>query len=173
MKRIRSQSWVGDINGLDMSVEILETGEIYPVLRVEGSDTDGYTYVVLVDEAEGLFRVEQRYSEDEVKVYGKRIRLNKVSRLARVGMSAYIGEEGLDETWQASFDATTECVFCGADARIAFVGYEKSLQKGGEEKYIYEMHPNIPDNMWVYDACSVALYLCTQCLEPTAVMNQA
>lgn len=100
-------------------------------------------------------------------------------------MKVYLGERGLDQTHQASFPKTTTCCRCGgSNAVIAFVACE-----GREKKYICRLHQTtgapsgaprpagataaIDDGLWLHDACAVAVYFCRDCLEPTALYNQA
>ena len=86
-------------------------------------------------------------------------------------MRVFLGEKGLKETWQEEFPKTTKCVHCKGESRIGFVAGE-----GGEEKrgnYVSNLHENKPKSMWLHDACAVAVYFCKECLEPTALYNQA
>jgi hypothetical protein len=76
-------------------------------------------------------------------------------------------------TWQEPFPATTKCCRCGGEASLAFVAHEydePSIQNGG--KYICSLYPN-KKGLWLHDACCVAVYFCKDCLEPTALYNQA
>ena len=85
-------------------------------------------------------------------------------------MKIYLGEKGLKRTWQGEFPKITECHKCKGKARIMFVGQEYK-----EKKYIYELHPATEEKgeLWLHDACAVAVYLCPSCFEPTAIINQA
>lgn len=79
-------------------------------------------------------------------------------------------------TFQNEFPAITDCCRCDGKSRLAFVAHEfdeKSTKKGG--KYISQLYNNEPDEngFWLHDACCVAVYFCTKCLEPTALYNQA
>ena len=86
-------------------------------------------------------------------------------------MKVIIGKEGLDATFQDSFTETVECVHCGSMARVGFVAHEMNEERGAQ--YICDLHHNENENMWVHDACCVAVYFCTKCLNTTAVFNQA
>lgn len=78
-------------------------------------------------------------------------------------------------SFQSEFEPSTVCTACGARADLAFVAHETDepiIQKGG--KYVSQLHHNRgEDELWVHDACCVAVYFCRGCLEPTAIMNQA
>lgn len=85
-------------------------------------------------------------------------------------MKVVLGEKGLDLTWQETFPKETECCRCKGVARIGFVAYEES----GEDKYICNLHSNEgKGGYWPHDTCNVAVYFCKECLEPTALYNQA
>ncbi|HDY66817.1 MAG TPA: hypothetical protein ENH85_03380 [Candidatus Scalindua sp.] len=84
-------------------------------------------------------------------------------------MKIYLGETGLDQSWQNPFPKTTECHKCKGEARIMFVG-----QEGKEKKFISELHEEKGrGGFWFHDAIAVAMYLCKECFEPTAIVNQA
>lgn len=78
-----------------------------------------------------------------------------------------IGEKGLGESWQAKFPKTTPCVHCGGSARIAFTAKENN------PPYICDLHLNKKNSMWLHDSGAFATYLCSKCLEPTTLYNQA
>jgi hypothetical protein len=83
----------------------------------------------------------------------------------------FLGEDGLDKSWQKSFPSETKCKNCGGNARIGFVYYED----GNQERYVGDIH-NVKDDgnkFWPHDAISVATYFCEKCYEPTTVYNQA
>jgi len=84
-------------------------------------------------------------------------------------MEVTIGEAGLTKTWQRKFDKEVTCPYCNGMAKIAFVAFEGP----NEDAYVCDLHKNIENNMWVHDACAVAVYFCKKCLEPVAKMNQA
>lgn len=87
-------------------------------------------------------------------------------------MDVVIGEKGLDCTWQQDFPPETKCFQCDGMARIGFVAHEA----GDEEKQVRDLHNNngaSGGNYWLHDACSVAVYFCKKCLQPTALYNQA
>lgn len=76
--------------------------------------------------------------------------------------------------WQEAFPPTVRCVQrgCKGEARLGFVAYEKQ-EKGG--KFVCQLYENDPEHkkLWLHDLCSVAVYFCEKCLEPTALYNQA
>jgi hypothetical protein len=85
-------------------------------------------------------------------------------------MKVFLGTEGLERSWQDAFKHTVICHKCGGKGRIMFVCMEEVKEKvyicdlkknGGEGKY------------WPHDAIAVAVYLCKDCFEPIAVINQA
>jgi len=87
-------------------------------------------------------------------------------------MKISIGKGGLSYTFQAPFPETTKCVHCGGEARVAFVGHETGAPEDGEA--VCDLRPNGgKGDYWPHDACAVAVYLCRDCLEPTALFNQA
>ena len=94
-----------------------------------------------------------------------------VRRIIKKAMKVDMGDKGLDKTFQKEFEKETKCVHCGGTARLAFVAHEKD-NKGN---YLCELYKNDPDGTgyWLHDACAVAVYLCKDCLEPTAKLNQA
>ena len=84
-------------------------------------------------------------------------------------MKIYLGEKGLTKSWQNDFKPVIKCKWCGDTARIMFVGKEKK-----ETEYICDIHKNHADGkLWLHDACAVAVYLCENCLEASAEINQA
>ena len=88
-------------------------------------------------------------------------------------MDITFGVEGLTETWQDDFPEETSCCRCNGIARIGFVAHEEMNME--EEQYLcslYEYNSNSKDS-WLHDACCVAVYFCKDCLEPTALYNQA
>jgi len=79
-------------------------------------------------------------------------------------------------SFQAEFPVITDCCRCEGVSRLAFVGHETGepiLPSSGS--YIHQLHKNDPEGegYWPHDACCVAVYFCTKCLEPTALYNQA
>ena len=85
-------------------------------------------------------------------------------------MKIYLGEKGLEETWQEPFKKNVKCKYCGAKARIAFVVAED----GTEKKHLCDIHEQLKDNkLWLHDVSACAVYLCEKCLEATAEINQA
>ena len=80
-----------------------------------------------------------------------------------------VGETGTKFSHQEEFPLSSKCI-CGGEGRMAFVVYERRGYEGAS--YIYQMHDNEPDNMWVHDVIAVAVYLCKKCLKPIAICNQ-
>lgn len=85
----------------------------------------------------------------------------------------YLGESGLDKSWQAEFPADAKCCRCGGDARIAFVMQETPESDGPSIADIHERNREGNGGLWLHDAGSFAVYLCEKCLEPTTLYNQA
>jgi hypothetical protein len=86
-------------------------------------------------------------------------------------MQVEIGKDGLEQSWQDKFAENVACVHCNESARIGFVAHEFGVEEGSP--YVCNLHNNEKDNMWVHDACAVAVYFCTKCLNTTAIYNQA
>jgi len=102
-------------------------------------------------------------------IYAKEL-LNEV-----LAMDITFGEDGLDKSWQQKFPETVKCVHCEGEARIAFVAHEGIDTKLPYEEYLSSMHKNDPkgEGYWLHDCAAFAIYLCQDCLEPTAKYNQA
>lgn len=86
-------------------------------------------------------------------------------------MKVYLGKKGLSESWQEPFPEVVKCHKCKGKARIMFVGFEGMKQK----EYIVNLHDTTgkKGGLWFHDAVSVAVYACRNCLEVTALANQA
>lgn len=83
-----------------------------------------------------------------------------------------VGEEGLNETWQAKFPKTVECK-CGGEARHGFTAKEEFSGTPGEG-HVCDLHDNNGEGAyWLHDCCAVAVYFCKDCLETTSKYNQA
>ena len=80
------------------------------------------------------------------------------------------GLQGRKSTWQADFPETTKCCRCSETARFAFTAMEEREES---KTYICDMYPNVAGARWPHDAVAVAVYFCTECLETTALYNQA
>jgi len=88
-------------------------------------------------------------------------------------MKVTIGKDGLTKTWQVEFPETTECCRCGGEARIGFVAHEGMDDDDRKVEHVCRMHQNEgKGGFWLHDCCAVAVYLCKECLEPTAICNQ-
>lgn len=85
-------------------------------------------------------------------------------------MKTYLGEEGLNASWQRPFSKTMKCHKCGGNCRIMFVAYEKN-----EKDYVCHLHENTGEKgkYWLHDAMACGVYLCEKCFEPNAIINQA
>ena len=86
-------------------------------------------------------------------------------------MQVDIGNDGLHKSWQDAFTENVTCVHCNSSARIGFVAHEFREEEG--DPFVFELHNNEENNMWLHDACAVAVYFCTKCLNTTAIYNQA
>lgn len=88
-------------------------------------------------------------------------------------MKIYLGEKGLNKSWQEDFPKTVKCHKCKGEARIMFVGQED--YSADEGNFISFLHNNTgkKGGYWSHDAIAVAVYLCKDCFEPNAVINQA
>ena len=84
----------------------------------------------------------------------------------------YFGEKGLKKSWQDKFPKSVDCINCkGADsAGIGFVYFES----GREKNHLCSMNINRgKGKLWFHDCVAVAVYFCRECLEATALCNQA
>ncbi|MBA7578169.1 hypothetical protein ES695_05435 [Candidatus Atribacteria bacterium 1244-E10-H5-B2] len=85
-------------------------------------------------------------------------------------MKIYLGDTGLDKSWQAPFPEITKCHKCGEKARIMFVVFEGSKSK----RYVSDIRENGgKGDYWVHDAIACAVYLCAYCFSPITILNQA
>lgn len=105
------------------------------------------------------------------------MRVEQVVEAARkkfpTGMEIVLGKAGLVKTFQDEFPETTACCRCDCEARIGFVAAEVGGRENGP--FVCDLHKNDPkgEGFWMHDCCSVAVYFCKKCLEPTALYNQA
>jgi len=90
-------------------------------------------------------------------------------------MKVYLGEEGLDKTWQRTFPEIIKCHKCGEVARIMFVGFEENVgNEAGSVRYVRDLRENGgKGDYWVHDCIACAVYLCSNCFEAVAILNQA
>ena len=92
-------------------------------------------------------------------------------------MQVELGTVGLENSWQDTFPETTDCVHCGAESRIAFTAFEchsGNARSIFDDGLVCDLHRNHCDGkLWLHDAGAFATYLCTKCLEPTTLYNQA
>ena len=85
-------------------------------------------------------------------------------------MKVELGKKALKYTYQEVFPEKTSCCRCEKIARIGFVIQEQPNQP----EYVCNLHQNNgAGGYWLHDACAVAIYFCKECLEPTALYNQA
>ena len=84
-------------------------------------------------------------------------------------------EKAVKLTWQNDFEKAVNCIQpeCNGMARLGFVAHEFGTKpKSG--KFLCNLGVDIVGKgLWLHDACSVAVYFCDKCLEPTAKFNQA
>lgn len=87
-------------------------------------------------------------------------------------MKTYLGNAGLNQSWQEPFPETMKCYKCGGEARIMFVAMEDK-----EKEYVCKLYENTGDEdggkFWPHDAIACAVYLCSDCFEPNTLLNQA
>jgi len=87
-------------------------------------------------------------------------------------MKIYLGEKGLNKTWQEDFPKSIKCrdKKCKGNCRIMFIGFEGEKK----EKFVCELHKNMKDKKyWPHDCIAIACYLCEKCFEVTSILNQA
>jgi hypothetical protein len=103
----------------------------------------------------------------------------------------FLGETGIDKSWQADFEKEVKCIHCKEKARIAFVAFESANKpyevvgttsesvgipsESSGKPFVCDLHKNNLDDkgdFWVHDCVAVAVYFCTKCGETTAIMNQ-
>ena len=98
--------------------------------------------------------------------------MNIVASLKKLALEYAVGDKGLDGlSWQEPFPEETDCIHCGGKARPMFTLKDDDL---------CELHPNEGlgphegfEGCWPHDSTAVAVYLCKECCEPTALWNQA
>ena len=93
-------------------------------------------------------------------------------------MKVLLGKTGLNKSRQNPFLETTKCHKCGGEARIIFVGFEEDemypLYQQLKRKYICDLRINGgKGDFWPHDVIACAVYLCKECFEPTAILNQS
>lgn len=97
-------------------------------------------------------------------------------------MKIYKGETGLAETWQMPFLHTIKCKKCGGKARILFTAIENDRDEENDtfiteskKGFLCDLHETTGEKggLWLHDACAVAVYLCQDCFEANAEINQA
>jgi len=90
-------------------------------------------------------------------------------------MKVTLGNAGLKYTWQTKFPLATKCCKCKGKARIGFVTHEGIDEMLSFKDYVCSLHKTKgkKGNLWVHDCISVAIYFCRDCLEATALYNQA
>lgn len=83
-----------------------------------------------------------------------------------------VGKDGLDNTFQKTFDEITKCVHCGNDAKIAYT-LRENMQ---EDEKICDLRKDKiaqTNDYWPHDCCAFATYICPSCAEVTTLHNQA
>ena len=79
-------------------------------------------------------------------------------------MEVTIGSDGLTKTWQREFPEEVSCIHCEALSGVLTT----------EEERVCSLHENKgKGGYWLHDCCAVAVYFCKECLQPTALSNQA
>jgi hypothetical protein len=94
-------------------------------------------------------------------------------------MKTYLGESGLNQTFQEEFPATTSCMHCMEVAKIAFVLCEEGglgeRTDGEREKnpqLVCDLNKDYK-GLWPHDCCAFAIYICPKCFGATTYFNQA
>lgn len=91
----------------------------------------------------------------------------------KVAMEITKGLDGLVQSWQAPFPPVTKCCRCGGEARVGFVAHE-GRHKDDWGPHLCDMRDNGgKGDLWPHDCVAVAVYFCRDCLETTALYNQA
>jgi len=86
-------------------------------------------------------------------------------------IKTYLGEEGLSKSWQNDFPKTIKCHKCKGKCKPMFTSFE-NFKKG--DKYVCNVNPNKgKGKYWVHDCIACTVYLCEECFEPNARINQA
>ena len=75
-----------------------------------------------------------------------------------------MAEMAREMTWQDPFDTTLKCSKCGKKAKLMMLIDD-------DEGIVCDERPN-DVKIWPHDCLAIALYLCTECGELTAVWNQ-
>ncbi len=70
-------------------------------------------------------------------------------------------------SFQKAYTKSCHCIHCQAQAFL--IGVLDDEQ--GKELCRTKLYPEMKH--WVHDSCSIAIYLCGDCLEVTAVLTQA
>lgn len=96
-----------------------------------------------------------------------------INKKGEVKMKFYVGDKGLDKTWQQDFEKEVPCAYCKNNARIAFVVKEE-FDPNNRQELVCDLYDNMKDGkLWPHDCIAVAVYFCEKCLETTARYNQA
>lgn len=85
-------------------------------------------------------------------------------------MEIFLGDKGINNSWQEPFKAEIKCPKCKGKARIMFSGFEDR-----EKEYICNLHKTTgkEGGLWLHDAMACAIYLCPHCFEVSGILNQA
>ena len=91
-------------------------------------------------------------------------------------VDVYIGNKGVDASWQGPWPETMECVHCGAEAELIMTAMEMT----GGDASICRIHDNDPprlnpegEGFWPHDSVAIANYFCRKCFKITSDINQA
>ena len=84
------------------------------------------------------------------------------------------GKEAQKASWQDEFPKTVKCN-CGGTAHLVFTYYEGMPIEKKKEQFICDNPPKEleKNDLWFHDCCAIANYVCVECLEITALNNQA
>ena len=88
-------------------------------------------------------------------------------------MKTYLGIKGLGNSWQEPFPIQIKCHKCKGNCRPMFTVLESSKTKGS---CVADLHDNTgakkDGKYWVHDFIACSVYLCEDCFEPNALINQ-
>ena len=109
-------------------------------------------------------------NENQFEKISANLSKNFIKLAKKHNMIIELGDNGLENSHQQPFPPTSECKYCGGDARIAFT----AMEKGNSSEEVSKLHPNKgKGNYWLHDSGAFAVYLCKDCLEASALYNQA
>jgi uncharacterized protein (DUF2225 family) len=86
-------------------------------------------------------------------------------------IKAYVGTEGLKESWQDDFAKNIKCPFCGNKAHAAF-GVCENFK--GKKKKKGELICDLDhEGIWPHDVIAATVYICSVCGKGSVDWNQA